>query len=79
MRPPATHGGPAPRSTKHTGRAKLTPLYPQYTALSNLDAASFQTTYQLKLLTTAIFSVVFFGTSLSRTKWFSLFLLTVGK
>lgn len=53
-------------------------LHPQYTALSNLDAASYQTTYQLKLLTTALFSVAFFRTSLSRTKWFSLLLLTIG-
>ncbi|KAK4703469.1 solute carrier family 35 (UDP-sugar transporter), member A1/2/3, partial [Phenoliferia sp. Uapishka_3] len=49
-----------------------------YTALSNLDAASYQTTYQLKLLTTALFSVLFFRTHLSLTKWFSLLLLTIG-
>ncbi|GAA5925278.1 hypothetical protein JCM1841_001919 [Sporobolomyces salmonicolor] len=49
-----------------------------YTALSNLDAATYQTTYQLKLLTTAIFSILFFRRSLSWVKWFSLFLLTVG-
>ncbi|ORY89704.1 nucleotide-sugar transporter-domain-containing protein [Leucosporidium creatinivorum] len=49
-----------------------------YTALSNLDAATYQTTYQLKLLTTALFSLLFFHRSLTLTKWFSLFLLTAG-
>ncbi|GAA5918044.1 hypothetical protein JCM6882_008152 [Rhodosporidiobolus microsporus] len=49
-----------------------------YTALSNLDAATYQTTYQLKLLTTALFSIVFFRRRLSLLKWFALFLLTLG-
>lgn len=77
--------------------------FPQYVALSNLDAATYQTIYQvgpsgncrgkfrknrrahtddppaqLKLLTTAIFSILFFRHSLSATKWFSLVLLTAG-
>ncbi|GAA6056080.1 hypothetical protein JCM3770_001958 [Rhodotorula araucariae] len=49
-----------------------------YTALSNLDAATYQTTYQLKLLTTALFSILFFRRSLSPVKWLSLVLLTIG-
>ncbi|GAA5960109.1 hypothetical protein JCM3765_002471 [Sporobolomyces pararoseus] len=49
-----------------------------YTALSNLSAEIYQTTYQLKLVTTAIFSILFFKTRVSRKKWFSLFLLTLG-
>ncbi|KAJ8293344.1 UDP-galactose translocator [Rhodotorula toruloides] len=49
-----------------------------YVALSNLDAATYQTTYQLKLLTTAIFSILFFRRSLSVQKWISLILLTTG-
>ncbi|KAM0789570.1 hypothetical protein ACM66B_000380 [Microbotryomycetes sp. NB124-2] len=49
-----------------------------YLALSNLDAATYQTTYQLKLLTTALFSILFFKRRLSWLKWFSLLLLTVG-
>ncbi|KAK4054147.1 hypothetical protein OIV83_001172 [Microbotryomycetes sp. JL201] len=49
-----------------------------YLALSNLDAATYQTTYQLKLLTTALFSLLFFKRRLSWLKWFSLFLLTIG-
>lgn len=53
-------------------------LVAQYTALSNLDAATYQTTYQLKLLTTALFSVIFFQRRLSKTKWTSLFVLTLG-
>lgn len=56
----------------------LLPLLEQYTALSNLTAEIYQTTYQLKLLTTALFSIVFFQTRVSRKKWFSLFLLTLG-
>ncbi|SCV69930.1 BQ2448_1324 [Microbotryum intermedium] len=49
-----------------------------YTALSNLDAATYQTTYQLKLLTTALFSLLFFRRSLSWRKWAALILLTIG-
>jgi UDP-galactose transporter len=50
----------------------------QYTAISNLDAATFQVTYQLKILTTGIFSVVILGKSLDARKWLSLVLLMVG-
>jgi len=47
-------------------------------AVSNLDAATFQVTYQLKILTTAIFSVLMLGRVLSPRKWLSLLLLIVG-
>ncbi|KAI8083794.1 nucleotide-sugar transporter-domain-containing protein [Thamnidium elegans] len=50
----------------------------QYIAATNLDAATFQVTYQLKILTTAFFSVVILGRKLSRTKWTALGVLTVG-
>ncbi|KAJ3006705.1 hypothetical protein HKX48_009507, partial [Thoreauomyces humboldtii] len=50
----------------------------QYVAVQYLDPATFQVTYQMKILTTAIFSVGMLGRSLSRGKWTSLVLLTLG-
>jgi UDP-sugar transporter A1/2/3 len=50
----------------------------QFTASSILDAATFQVTYQLKILTTALCSVWLLKRSLSSRKWFSLFILTCG-
>ncbi|KAF6765279.1 nucleotide-sugar transporter-domain-containing protein [Ephemerocybe angulata] len=50
----------------------------QYSAASNLPAATFQVTYQMKILTTAIFSVILLRKRLSSTQWFSLFCLAIG-
>ncbi|XP_029013470.1 UDP-galactose translocator-like isoform X1 [Betta splendens] len=50
----------------------------QYIAISNLPAATFQVTYQLKILTTALFSVLMLRKSLSRVQWISLLLLFSG-
>ncbi|TFK55139.1 hypothetical protein OE88DRAFT_1653815 [Heliocybe sulcata] len=50
----------------------------QYVAASNLDAATFQVTYQMKILTTAAFSVLLLRKKLSFTKWFALLLLALG-
>jgi solute carrier family 35 (UDP-sugar transporter), member A1/2/3 len=49
-----------------------------YLALTNLDAATYQVCYQLKILTTAIFSAVLLQRQFSAKKWFSLVVLTVG-
>lgn len=49
-----------------------------FVALSNLDAAVYQVTYQLKILTTAMFSVTMLGRSLDREQVFSLLMLTAG-
>ncbi|ORX35721.1 nucleotide-sugar transporter-domain-containing protein [Kockovaella imperatae] len=50
----------------------------QYVAASNLDVATFQVTYQMKILTTAFFSVLMLNKRLSRTKWAALVLLALG-
>lgn len=50
----------------------------QYFALANLNVATFQVMYQLKILTTALCSVWLLNRSLSNVKWASLIILTVG-
>ena len=49
-----------------------------FIALSNLDAATYQVTYQLKILTTALFSVLMLGKKLDSYKWVSLVILMAG-
>ena len=50
----------------------------QFVAVSNLPVATFQVTYQMKILTTAAFSVLLLRRRLTSTKWVSLFFLAIG-
>lgn len=49
-----------------------------YVAASNLDVATYQITYQLKILTTAMFAVTMLGKKLIPTQWLSLVALIAG-
>ena len=49
-----------------------------YVAASNLDVATYQITYQLKILTTAMFAVTMLGKKLLPTQWLSLITLVAG-
>ncbi|GAA5911738.1 hypothetical protein JCM8208_005583 [Rhodotorula glutinis] len=50
----------------------------QFVAASNLDVPTFQVTYNLKILTTALFSVILLRRRLSAKKWFALLFLAAG-
>lgn len=49
-----------------------------YVSASHLDAATYQVTYQLKILTTAVFAVVILRKKLLSNQWGALVLLVVG-
>eukprot|EP00920_Eleutheroschizon_duboscqi_P033247 GHVT01080185.1.p1 GENE.GHVT01080185.1~~GHVT01080185.1.p1 ORF type:complete len:284 (-),score=-10.33 GHVT01080185.1:674-1525(-) len=49
-----------------------------FIALSNLSGPIYQVTYQLKILTTAVLSVLILQRRLTAQKWLSLFVLTCG-
>ncbi|KAM3968270.1 UDP-galactose transporter isoform 2-T2 [Aphomia sociella] len=49
-----------------------------YVSASNLDAATYQVTYQLKLLTTAFFAVVVLKRKLKKWQWLALGFLAAG-
>ncbi len=50
----------------------------QFVAVSNLEAATFQVSYQMKILTTAAFSVLLLRKKLSPNKWLALLFLAIG-
>mmetsp|Transcript_31825 Transcript_31825/g.83392 ORF Transcript_31825/g.83392 Transcript_31825/m.83392 type:complete len:353 (+) Transcript_31825:276-1334(+) len=49
-----------------------------FVALQNLDGATYQVTYQLKIFTTAIFSITMLGRKISADKWVALLMLAAG-
>merc|ERR1712029_827061 len=49
-----------------------------HVAASNLDVATYQITYQLKILTTAMFAVTMLNKKLISTQWLSLLILIAG-
>ncbi|KAH7646347.1 hypothetical protein DERF_007506 [Dermatophagoides farinae] len=49
-----------------------------FLALTNLDAATYQVTYQFKIITTALFSRWILNKDLSNRQWCSLFMLMLG-
>ncbi|KAJ7172393.1 nucleotide-sugar transporter-domain-containing protein [Mycena filopes] len=50
----------------------------QFVAASNLQAATFQVSYQMKILTTAGFSVLLLRKKLASTQWIALLFLAIG-
>merc|ERR1712195_415364 len=50
----------------------------QYIAVSNMQPATYSVVYQLKILSTALLSVLILGRSLKPDKWVALALLTLG-
>lgn len=49
-----------------------------YVALANLPAATYQVTYQSKILTTAVFSILMLNKDINFKQWFALVLLFIG-
>lgn len=49
-----------------------------YIAMTHLESTTFQVTNQLKIISTAVFSIALLNKQLTRTKWISLILLSLG-
>ncbi|CAF0787651.1 unnamed protein product [Adineta ricciae] len=52
--------------------------YLLFVSISNLDAATFQVSFQLKIFTTAIFMMLILGRTFKLVQWLALFLLFLG-
>jgi UDP-sugar transporter A1/2/3 len=52
--------------------------YLVYIAVGNMEVVSYQITYQLKILTTVLFSMLLLGRTVSPRQWLALVLLTLG-
>ncbi|KXN71903.1 nucleotide-sugar transporter [Conidiobolus coronatus NRRL 28638] len=50
----------------------------QYVAVSNLDVTTFQVSYQLKILTTAFFTIFILRRTITQRQWIALCILTLG-
>ncbi len=49
-----------------------------FVAMTYISAAEYQLLCNIKILTTAVFSILFLGTRLSRVQWLALALLVIG-
>ncbi len=49
-----------------------------YYALSHLDAATYSVLYNMKILTTAVLSVLYLNKAVSQLQWIALVILTIG-
>jgi UDP-sugar transporter A1/2/3 len=64
--------------SRHIDHGLVIQNHLQFIAVSNLDAATFQVSYQMKILTTAAFSVLLLRKKLTSSQWLALLCLAIG-